>query len=120
MSFGEYFRALRKSKNVTQKAIADEICKSTMLVSGVETNKNKPFSVSDLEKIAKFLELTEREYKELLKEAAKERGVLPPYMLRYLNDHDEAYQLLDMFVEDDMGSNLLKKVIEFTEGLKNV
>jgi len=120
MNFGEYFRALRKSKNVTQKEIAEEIGKTTMLVSGVETNKNKPFAVSDLNKIAKFLGLNAQEHRDLLKEAAKARGVFPSYMLRYFNDHDEAYQLLDIFVDKEIGSSSLKKIIRYVEELKNV
>ncbi len=46
-----------------------------MLVSGVETNKNNPFTSSDLNKIAKFLNLSNDERRELEKEAAKERGL---------------------------------------------
>lgn len=120
MSFGEYFRNLRKSKNATQKQIADEIGKTTMLVSGVETDKNKPFSISDLNRIAKFLDLTEQERRDLEKEAAKARGILPAYMISYFNDHDEAYQLLDIFVEGEIGTNSLQKIIRYAEELMNV
>lgn len=120
MSFGEYFRKLRKSKNATQKQIADEIGKTTMLVSGVETNKNNPFSASDLDRIASFLNLSEQERKDLEKEAARARGALPAYMLRYFNDHDEAYQLLDILVERKIGTNSLQKIIRYVEGSKNV
>ena len=119
MSFGDYFRNLRKSKNVTQKRIAEGIGKTPMLVSGVETNKNKPFSDADLNKIAKILDLSDQELKDLLKEAAKERGAMPSYMVTYCNDHKETYQLLDLFVTAEMGSSSLQQIIRYAEEIRN-
>ena len=40
MRFGDYFKNLRISKNITQKQIADAIGKNPMLVSNVENNKS--------------------------------------------------------------------------------
>ncbi len=45
MSFGMYFRELRKSKQITQKQLASAIEKTPMLISGIETNKNGPFQM---------------------------------------------------------------------------
>lgn len=120
MSFGDYFRKLRKSKDVTQKQIAEVIGKTTMLVSGVETNKNNPFTSSDLNKIAKFLNLSNDERRELEKEAAKERGLLPAYMLTYFSNYDEAYQLLDVCVDKKIGRDSLQQIIKYAEELGNV
>ena len=52
MNFGTYFRELRRSKKITQKQLAGAIGKTPMLISGIETNKNGPFSDDDLSKIA--------------------------------------------------------------------
>ena len=94
MKFGEYFRKIRKSKNKTQKDIADCIGKSTMLVSGVENGKNGPFIAEDLKKIAQYLELTKDEEEKLMTEAAIERGVIPEYLVEYMSQVRKAYSLL--------------------------
>ena len=75
--FGDYFKELRKSKDVTQKQIADAIGKSTMLISGIETGKNGPFTEADLESVSEVLSLSEVEKKQLFIEAAKAKGTLP-------------------------------------------
>ena len=43
MSFGTYFKKLRKAKGITQESVAVAIGKSKMLVSGVESGKNGAF-----------------------------------------------------------------------------
>ncbi len=94
MSFGEYFRKLRESKNKTQKEIADCIGKSAMLISGVEKGKNGPFNTEDLKKIARYLELTKDEEESIMIEAAIERGVIPEYLVEYMSRVRKAYSLL--------------------------
>ena len=94
MTFGDYFRELRKSKNKTQKEIADCIGKSTMLVSGVEKGKNGPFNTEDLKKIARYLELTKDEEESIMTEAAIERGVIPEYLVEYMSRVRKVYSLL--------------------------
>ncbi|MCI1749946.1 MAG: helix-turn-helix domain-containing protein [Megasphaera cerevisiae] len=120
MSFGAYFRKLRISKHVTQKQVAEKVGKTTMLVSGVETNKNKPFLDCDLEKISTLLELSTEEHKDLLKKAARARGTLPTYLLEYVNGHNEIYELLEVFVDEHMKSDSLKKIVKYAKELKNV
>lgn len=120
MSFGAYFRKLRTSKHATQKQVAEKIGKTTMLVSGVETNKNKPFLDCDLEKISKLLDLSKEEHKNLLKEAARAKVTLPTYLLEYVNGHNEVYELLEIFVDEHMESDSLKKIVKYAEELRNV
>lgn len=115
MSFGTYFKELRKAKQATQKEIADALGKSTMLVSGVETSKNGPFTEADLEIVSMVLELSDNEKKQLFIEAAKARGKLPLYLLDYINGHNEAYILLDVLAQKELGNESLSKIVEYVE-----
>lgn len=115
MSFGVYFRELRKSKQITQKQIADALGKSTMLVSGVETSKNGPFTEADLETVSVVLNLSNDEKKELYVVAARARGKLPPHLLDYVINHEEVYDLLDVLAQKELGRESIKKIIEYVE-----
>ncbi|MCH5264797.1 MAG: helix-turn-helix domain-containing protein [Lachnospiraceae bacterium] len=118
MSFGTYFRELRKSKRVTQKQIADAIGKTTMLISGIETSKNGPFSDEDLKVVANFLDLTDVEYKALLIQAANARGKLPPYLLDYISKHSGVYNLLEVLAKKEMDDASLKKIVMYVEEIE--
>ena len=115
MSFGSYFKDLRKSKQVTQKEIADAIGKKPMLVSNVENSKNGPFVDVDLKKISVALDLSEDEKEKLYKEAAKASGKLPPHLLDYLTRHDEVYSLLEVLAKKELGSDSLSKIIQLVK-----
>ena len=112
MSFGSYFKDLRKSKQVTQKEIADAIGKKPMLVSNIENDKNGPFADGDLKKISAILNLNEDEEGKLYKVAAEARGKLPPHLLSYLTKHDEAYSLLEMLAKKELGNDSLSKIVQ--------
>lgn len=94
MSFGEYFKTIRKEKKKTQGDIAKAINKSTMLVSGVESGKNGPFIHDDLIKICDYLELNDVERDRLIIEAAVERGGIPDYLVAYMREFKNVYRLL--------------------------
>ncbi len=115
MNFGSYFKNLRKSKHITQQQIATAIGKSKMLVSGVETNKNAPFIDEDLKFIVDVLSLSEEEERKLYKEAAKARGKLPKYLLDYLTESDEAYNLLEMCAKKNLGKDSLVRIMQIME-----
>lgn len=112
MSFGLYFKNLRKSMHVTQKDIADAIGKNPMLVSNVENGKNGPFADDDLKKISVVMDLNEDEEGKLYKEAAKARGKLPPHLQTYLIKHDEAYSLLEILAKKEVGNDSLSKIVQ--------
>ncbi|WP_349948414.1 helix-turn-helix transcriptional regulator [Lacrimispora sp. BS-2] len=118
MSFGTYFRELRRSKKITQKQLAGAIGKTPMLISGVETNKNGPFSDEDLKKIAGCMNLTEDEYKDLLIQASNARGKLPPYIADYIACHKEAYSLLEVLAQKKMGETSLRKIKVYAEEME--
>ncbi len=118
MIFGVYFRELRKSKQITQRTIAKAIGKSTMLISGVETSKNGPFSNDDLQIIADCLSLSQDEYVDLQIQAAKARGMLPPHMTDYIAEHDGVYKLLEILVQREMDEKSLIKLRTYAEGMK--
>ncbi|MDQ0204119.1 hypothetical protein [Pectinatus haikarae] len=111
---------MRTSKHTTQKQVAEKIGKTTMLVSSIETNNNKSFSYYDLKKNSELLGLSEEKHRELFREAARARENLPPYLLKYVNGHDEVYELLEIFVDKHMGSDSLKKIVKYAEELRNV
>ena len=115
MDFGSYFKNLRESKHITQQQVAAAIGKSKMLVSGVETNKNAPFIDEDLKFIAGVLNLSEEEERKLYKEAAKARGKLPKYLLDYLIESDEAYNLLEMCAKKNLGKDSLSRIMQIME-----
>ena len=94
MSFGEYFKNLRTSKNKTQAEIAEMINKTTMLVCGVEKGKNGPFSDEDLKKISKELDLSEKEKQELFIQAAIAHRGIPEHLFLYMKEAQNAYSLL--------------------------
>ncbi|MDB2038328.1 helix-turn-helix transcriptional regulator [[Clostridium] symbiosum] len=118
MSFGMYFRELRKSKQITQKQLASAIEKTPMLISGIETNKNGPFSDEDLKKIADYMKLTEAEYSDLLIRASNERGKLPPHIADYIAGHREAYSILEVLAQRKVGELSLKKLRAYAEELE--
>jgi len=118
MSFGTYFRELRKSKQITQKQLASAIGKTPMLISGIETNKNGPFSDEDLRKIAGYMELTEVEYSDLLIQASNARGKLPPHIADYIASHREAYSLLEVLAQRNLGETLLKRIKIYAEEIE--
>lgn len=120
MSFGTYFRELRISRNITQEQVAEEIGKTKMLISNVETDKNNPFCYCDLKKISKLFNLSRNEYNLLLKEAGRTRRTLPPDILKYVYKHDEIYKLLEILTESNMKNSLLKKIAKYAEEIKNV
>lgn len=94
MSFGEYFKNLRKKNHKTQGEIAKAINKSTMLISGVESGKNGPFVHEDLVKICEYLKLTEEEREKLFIEAAIERGRMPDNIVAYMKEFRMVYRLI--------------------------
>lgn len=113
--FGIFFKNLRKSKNVTQKQIANAIGKSTMLISGIETGKNGPFTEADLELISKTLMLSETEKSQLFIEAAKTKRTLPTYLLDYVVCHDDVYDLLEVLAQKNMEGKSLKKIVKYAK-----
>ena len=118
MKFGEYFKELRKEKGTTQEEIALAIGKSKMLVSGVETGRNHTFIDSDLKKISKALNLSPDEENKLFKEASKAKSQVPTYLYEYMNLHDEVYGLLDVIVEKNMSSKMIRKIKRYAEELE--
>ena len=119
MKFGEYFKKLRKDKDCTQEQIARMIGKSTMLISGVETEKNGPFLDKDLEIISNGLSLSESERKELFWAAAKARNKLPPHVSEYVMRHKDAILILEMMEKNNMNEASLKRVVKFMEEIGN-
>ena len=120
MTFGEYFRNLRKSKQFTQEEIASRIGKSKMLISGIETGRNDAFVDEDLEKISEILGLSFDEKIKLFYEASRARERIPSHILKYMNSHDEIYVMLEIMVQEEMGSDSIRKITGYVEGLKNV
>ena len=120
MTFGEYFRNLRKSKQFTQEEIASRIGKSKMLVSGIETGRNDAFVDEDLEIISEVLELSFDEKIKLFYEASRARERIPDHILNYMNSHDEIYGMLEIMVQEEMGSDSIRKITGYVEGLRNV
>ena len=115
MSFGKYFKKIRIEKNKTQSDIAKSINKSTMLISGVESGKNSPFSHEDLTKICDYLELTDTEKIELFVEAAVERGGVPEYLVAYMREYKSVYRLLNTLKEKNYDDNKISKLIDTLE-----
>lgn len=115
MKFGEYFKTLRISKNITQKQIADVIGKNPMLVSNVENNKSGPFVQDDLVKIAKYLCLNDDENQRLFMEATKENGKLPMHVLEYCVQFDKALVLMEIIAKKHLDNASLSELIAWIE-----
>ena len=117
MSFGEYFKNLRKEKSKTQGEIAKAINKSTMLISGVESGKNGPFVQEDLVRICEYLNLTDEEREKLFIEASVERGNVPESIAAYMKEFRMAFRLINVlkrknYTDEDISeliSNLEEK-----------
>lgn len=119
MTFGEYFKKLRCDKHVTQKQIAESLGKSAMLVSGVESNKNGPFSERDLDLIAEKLKLTEFEKIELFNEAAKARGKLPKHLSDYIFEHPKIYEMLDVIYKMNLDNDEITEITMHIERIRS-
>lgn len=119
MHFGEYFRKLRIDKGITQERVAKMIGKSKMLVSGVETGRNDAFIDEDLEVIANGFHLSQEERSKLFFEASKAREHIPSYIRAYMNEHEDAYAILDIMSNEGMSSDVLKRIKKFVEDIND-
>lgn len=119
MSFGTYFKKLRKAKGITQESVAVAIGKSKMLVSGVESGKNGAFIEADLWKISKCLSLNEEEKSALFAQASIARKCFPDYMMKYIAKHDDVYRLLEMISEYNLDTNHIKEIQRYVEETHN-
>ncbi len=115
MSFGPYFKDLRKSKNKTQEELAEAIGKSKMLISGVETGRNTSFSDEDIDKLIKVMELSDEEGEKLRIEASRASGKIPPITTRYLLNHEDLLIALGNMANRQLDGSQLKKIIECVE-----
>lgn len=120
MKFGQYFKKLRISKQITQKNIAQIIGKTEMTVSGVETGKIRSFSDKDLNKIAAFMCLSENEKKIFFKNAAFSQGKLPVYLQNYITSRKEVYEILELIFEAKPTNDTLKQIIKYVKEITNV
>lgn len=118
MSFGFYFRELRKSKCFTQQQISEVIGKSAMLVSGVENGKNGPFSYLDLEKISRALDLSESEKTDLMRAAFISRGILPKDILDYLIQDEDAFTLLEACAHEKPDRDTISQILNIVKECK--
>jgi transcriptional regulator with XRE-family HTH domain len=113
ISFGEYFKKLRLSKDKTQEEIANYIGKHKMLISGIEHGKNNPPKEEDLKKIAFELNLDEEERMILFQIAAYDRGTLPNEMVEYIIDNDIVFELIKTVKDNQFNTQQIKKLIDF-------
>lgn len=119
MSFGIYFRDLRKSKEMTQEALAEAIGKTKMLISGIETGRNISFSDEDVDKIIKVLNLSNEESWKLRNEAARARNRLPSNVTGYLFDHEELLMTLENMADRQLDGGRLNRIIHYAEEILN-
>lgn len=119
MIFGKYFKQLRKDKGFTQEQVSAIIGKSKMLVSGVETGRNDAFVDEDLEAIANGFHLSQEERSKLFFEASKAREHIPSYIRDYMNEHEDAYAILDIMSNEGMSSDVLKRIKKFVEDIND-
>ena len=118
MSFGVYFRELRKSKRFTQQQISEAIGKSVMLVSGVENGKNGPFSYHDLVIISRVLDLSESETSDLMRAAFISRGILPKDIQDYLIQNDDAFTLLEVCAHKKPDRDTISQILNIVKECK--
>lgn len=120
MSFGIYFKDLRKSKDKTQEELAEAIGKSKMLISGVETGRNTSFSDEDVDKLIKVLDLSEEESWKLRNESARARNRLPSDVTGYLFAHEKLLVALENMADQQLDGSRLDRIIHYAEDILNV
>lgn len=118
MSYGEYFKQLRVSKKITQKQVADAIGKTPMLVSGVETGKNGPFTQEDMGKIAQIMGLTREERNELDYLSVEYRGRLPGNIKEYILSHKQMYEIIVDLTNRNVSDMELVALKRYAEGIR--
>lgn len=113
MDYGSKFKVIRLERGKTQQDIADYIGKSNMLISGIETGKNKVFSDDDFLKISEYLSLTEEEKKELYKLAIISNSKLPKELSDYMCSSNKIIDLIEVVKESKCNDKEIKTLIEY-------
>lgn len=116
MRNGRFLSVLVKRKK--QKQLAEAIGKTPMLISGIETDKNGPFSDEDLAVISKYMDLSDAEYADLQIRASSARGKLPRHIADYMAGQKEVYSLLEVLANNNMDEDLLKRIKAYAEDIK--
>lgn len=93
--FGNYFKSIRKSKNITQSEVADYVNRKKMTISLIENNKNEPPNGELLKKLIDSLSLNdEKVISKLYLLASRQRGNIPTDIKEYFFDNKEIYNAI--------------------------
>lgn len=120
MSFGIYFKNLRRTKDKTQEELAEALGKTKMLISGVETGRNTSFSDEDVDKLIKVLDLSNEEGRKLRNESARARNRLPSNVTGYLFAHEKLLVTLESMADQQLDGSRLDRIIHYAEDILNV
>lgn len=83
-NFGQFISKKRAEKQITLKAMADNLRISAPFLLDVEKDRRNPFDMEKLTKLADLLELSKEEYELMLDLAGKKRNAVAPDLSDYI------------------------------------
>lgn len=113
MNYGSEFRRVRLARGKTQQETADYIGKSNMLISGIETGKNKVFSDDDFIKITEYLSFTEEEKMKLHKLAMGSNNRMPRELTEFICSSDKMADLLETIRVNRCNDEQIEVLIQY-------
>lgn len=114
-SFGEFINRKRLEKEITMRAMADELNISAPFLSDVEKGKRNPFDLDRLNQIAEILFLNEEDRALMYELAGKDRKTIAPDLPEYIMGRD--YVSAALRTAKDLGAGEAEW-LAFVEDLK--
>lgn len=111
-TFGSYLRFLLNKYGHKSKDIARLLGFRPPYISDVLAGNNKPFKLSDLEKVVKQMPWTQKEVECLYDLAGQERNEIAPDLMALAKDSKQVHNLLRIIKRNKINEKQLQQICE--------
>ena len=112
MTFGEYVKEKRQTKNITLRAFAEKLGIAPAYMSDIEKSKRNAPTQDILDNMVVVLNLTNDEKNELFDLAAQSKDVVAKDLTEYITDNASVRVALRKAKENNIGGDEWIKIIE--------